>query len=73
MNKLNQMDGLKRGVVIFIILAVLTAIEYVLGILENPSVYALLWIIAILKAGLVLWYFMHLQRVFRADAGEGDH
>jgi heme/copper-type cytochrome/quinol oxidase subunit 4 len=63
-----KMNPLRRGVIIFIILGVLTAIEYFLGVYESPSI--LLWIIALLKAGLVLWYFMHLPRVFNP---EGDH
>ncbi len=69
MKKTSQkMNGLTRGVIIFAILAVLTGIEYILGINEVPQV--LLWLIAILKGGLVLWFFMHLSRVFNP---EGDH
>lgn len=69
MKKTSQkMNGLTRGVIIFAILAVLTGIEYILGINEVPQV--LLWLIAILKGGLVLWFFMHLFRVFNP---EGDH
>jgi hypothetical protein len=68
MNKSSsKMKPLTRGIVIFAILAVLTGIEYILGINEAPSV--LLWIIAVTKGGLVLWYFMHLPRVFNPDGG----
>ena len=63
----NQSDGLKRGVIIFIALAVLTGIEYELSIAELPSI--LLWLVALVKAGLVLWFFMHLPRVFSSDGG----
>ena len=63
----NQPDGLKRGVITFIALAVLTGIEYVIGITELPAI--LLWLIALLKAGLVLWFFMHLPRVFSSGGG----
>lgn len=73
MQALSKMDSLKRGIVIFVLLAVLTGIEYFLGVLDNPSVYFLLWIIAVLKGGLVLWFFMHLPRVFNPDEGEGGH
>lgn len=58
---------LRRGVIVFIILGVLTVIEYFLGVFESPSI--LLWIIAIVKAALVLVYFMHLPRVFRSTVG----
>jgi cytochrome c oxidase subunit 4 len=64
-----KMNALKRGVVIFAVLAVLTLIEYFIATLEGPAVF--LWIIALAKAGLVLWFFMHLPRVFSQD--EGGH
>jgi hypothetical protein len=63
-----KMNPLNRGVVIFIILAVLTGVEYILGINEVPAV--LMWLIAVIKGGLVLWFFMHLPRVFNPD---GEH
>lgn len=62
-----KINALTRGIVIFAILAVLTGIEYILGVNEAPSF--LLWIVAIIKGGLVLWYFMHLPRVFSSDGG----
>jgi cytochrome c oxidase subunit 4 len=61
------MSELRRGVYVFIALAVLTAIEYILGTNEVPSIF--LWMIAILKSALVLVYFMHISRIFGA---EGD-
>jgi cytochrome c oxidase subunit 4 len=57
--------ALRRGVIIFAVLAVLTVIEYFLAIGEAPAV--LLWIAALVKAGLVLWFFMHLPRVFAPE------
>jgi heme/copper-type cytochrome/quinol oxidase subunit 4 len=66
---MNKMNALTRGVVVFAILAVLTVIEYFLGTSAVPAVF--LWLIALVKAGLVLWYFMHLARVFKPY--EGDH
>ncbi len=64
MSKLNE---LTRGVVVFVILAALTGIEYLLGVSEVPAIF--LWIVALVKGGLVLWYFMHLQRVFKSEGG----
>ncbi len=64
MSKLNE---LTRGVVVFIILAVLTAIEFGLARLEAATLFLVL--IALAKAGLVLWYFMHLARVFKSEGG----
>lgn len=61
-------SALTRGVIIFALLAVLTVVEYFLGIYHVPQI--LLWIVALLKGGLVLWFFMHVGRVFLPD---GDH
>jgi cytochrome c oxidase subunit 4 len=63
-----KMSALARGVIVFAILAVLTGIEYLLAISEVSTVF--LWLIALIKGGLVLWFFMHLPRVFNP---EGDH
>jgi heme/copper-type cytochrome/quinol oxidase subunit 4 len=68
MNKSSpKTNELTRGVIIFVILAVLTGVEYLVGINELPSV--ILWILALAKFGLVLWFFMHLPRVFNSDGG----
>lgn len=63
--KRKQPNELRRGVIVFIVLAVLTALEYELGILQAPSRY--LWVIALLKAAAVIQYFMHIGRVFNPD------
>lgn len=62
----------RRGLVAIIVLAVLTAIEYVIavGIDGTAVVVTLLSIIAIAKAVIILEYFMHLSKLWR---GEGDH
>ncbi len=62
-----KQDGLRRGVLVFIALAVLTVVEYVIGTQELPV--AFLWLVALVKAGLVLWYFMHLKRAFSDEGG----
>ncbi len=64
MDKLNE---LTRGIVVFAILAVLTGIEFILARVEAATFFLVL--IALVKAGLVLWYFMHLARVFKSEGG----
>jgi len=59
---------LHQGVKIIIVLAILTGIEFAIGVRELPNVF--LWVIAILKAALVVWFFMHIRRVFNLDEGE---
>lgn len=60
-------NELTRGVIVFAALAVLTVIEYFLGVAEAPAI--LLAIIAVIKAALVLWYFMHIARLFKSEGG----
>ena len=63
----NKHDELRRGVIVFLALAALTGIEYLIGTQQAPRIF--LWLIALMKAGLVMWFFMHLKRVFN----EGEH
>ncbi len=64
---MNKKDELKQGLIVFAGLAVLTAIEYVVAITHLPAI--LLWVLALGKGGLVLWFFMHVKRAFRNEGG----
>lgn len=59
---------LRRGLLVFAGLALLTVMEYGIAIMGIPAIF--LWVIAILKAALVLVFFMHIGRLF---AAEGEH
>ena len=64
-------DGLVSvGTVVFIILAVLTGGEFVVA-KEIDANFIPLAVIAFVKAGFILWYFMHVVRAWRS--GEGSH
>jgi uncharacterized integral membrane protein len=60
-------NDLKRGLLVFVVLAVLTAVEYIMGINQVP--YILMWLMALIKGGLVVWFFMHVFRVFGSEGG----
>ena len=62
----------RRGLLIIILLAVLTIVEFIFAIaLDNTTaLLATLAPMAVVKAALILWYFMHLPTVWR---GEGGH
>ncbi len=60
---------LKRGVLVFVGLAVLTGVEFYASRAPS-SALALLTIIAVGKAALILEYFMHLGKIFQGDEGE---
>lgn len=65
--KSSQAIEQKRGLLIIIILAVLTAVEFGASVgLPNPNL--LLAVIALVKAGLIVHYFMHVTQLWRKEA-----
>lgn len=62
--------ALRQGVLIFVYLAVLTALEYFVAVAMDAV--PLLVVIAIVKAGLVLYYYMHIYRLNEEDE-HGHH
>jgi hypothetical protein len=60
--------GLRLGFMVFIVLAVLTATEFGFALFLN--VWPLLALMAVLKAGLVMYYYMHIYRLFEAEKDE---
>ena len=65
----DQKTALNQGVIIFAFLAVLTALEFFIAV--TVGAVALLILIALVKAGLVGYYYMHIYRLNQAD--EGGH
>jgi len=53
------------GLLVFIFLAILTGIEFGIAILLN--FWQLLLLVALIKAGLVMYYYMHIYKLFVAD------
>ncbi|HVP05562.1 MAG TPA: cytochrome C oxidase subunit IV family protein [Dehalococcoidia bacterium] len=59
-------SAVRRGRFVFLVLAVLTAVEYLIAIEVGPNLPILIGI-AVYKAGLILWYFMHVARAWRGE------
>ena len=66
----NKAAVLNQGVVIFIFLAVLTALEFFVAIAIGAVV--LLVVMAIVKVGLVIYYYMHISKL-NEDSGDDHH
>ena len=66
---LDKKSALNQGVTIFIYLAVLTLLEY--GIAVFAPFIVLLIVVALIKAGLVLYYYMHIYKLNEDDHGAG--
>jgi cytochrome c oxidase subunit III len=65
----DKAGALQQGAIVFVFLAVLTGLEFFVAL----AVYsvALLVVVALVKAGLVLYYYMHIYKLSQ-DSG-GDH
>ncbi len=59
----------RKGILVMVVLAVLTALEFWVATAAGGSV-AFLFIIALIKAGLIVQYYMHLESVW---SEEGAH
>ncbi len=64
----NHSGSLRQGLVVFIILAFLTLVEFFIAI-TNQSLL-LLSIVAIIKGGLVMYYYMHVYKL--GEEGDKD-
>jgi cytochrome c oxidase subunit III len=56
---------MQLGLLVFGALAILTAVEFAIALTIN--IWQLLIIIPMIKAGLVLYYYMHISRLFEND------
>lgn len=65
----DKSSALAQGLTVFIFLAVLTALEFGIATLINSVV--LLILVALVKAGLVVYYYMHIYKLNQDDHGEG--
>lgn len=63
----SKSSAYRTGFYVFVGLLVLTAVEYVVGTAANPSAVALL-IIALVKAVLIIYFFMHVYRLWREES-----
>ena len=55
----------RQGIVVAIILAIVTGIEYYVAL--NLNSFAIMMILALLKAILVVNYFMHMRSLWSED------
>lgn len=62
----------RRGLMVFVVLAVLTAVEYVFAVAIDARVLLIVLLVAVAcaKCWAIVVYFMHVARLWR---GEGAH
>ena len=64
----DKKTALNQGVTIFIFLAILTALEFFVAIALNAV--AILAVVALIKGGLVLYYYMHIYKLNAEDSSD---
>ncbi len=69
-----RLSGAGIGWVVFVALAILTIAEYIVAIQLEKNLI-LLMAVALLKAAMIAWYFMHISGAWRShnDTGDGGH
>ncbi len=70
-NKQEKTNLLSQGVFIFVCLAVLTLLEFLVAVTFNSLV--VLIVVALVKAGLVLYYYMHMSKLNENPDAATDH
>lgn len=63
----NKAKAYRLGFITFVVLMVLTIVEYFIGIAPNASI-VLLFIVALVKAALIVQVFMHISRLWREES-----
>jgi cytochrome c oxidase subunit 3 len=71
MAHMTKADAMRQGAIIFIFLSVLTALEFFVAIAIGSVI--LLVVVALIKAGLVLYYYMHIYKLNKDDSEEDQH
>lgn len=66
----DKSSALGQGVVIFVYLTVLTLIEYFVAVSFNSAFFLI--VVAIIKAALVMYYYMHIYKLNEESEG-GEH
>lgn len=64
----DKSSALRQGVLIFVYLTVLTVLEYFVAVTFNAT--SILVVVAVIKAALVMYYYMHIYKL--NDENEGD-
>ena len=60
---------MRTGWLVALALAILTGIEYWLAVSLDGSIVLYLVVIAVIKAWLIVQYFMHIRNLWHAEGG----
>jgi heme/copper-type cytochrome/quinol oxidase subunit 4 len=58
--------ALRVGNIVLLVLALLTAVEFWVALVSGSAVF--LFLIALVKAGVIVQFFMHVYRLWREES-----
>lgn len=69
MGAFNSLGAFQKGYVVAVFLAIVTVAEYffAVGLANDQARFIGLAAAALVKAWLIVWYFMHVYRIWRAE------
>ena len=67
MAKSNQKKLMRLGLWVFLTLMVVEIVEYMVGVSLTRGAWPFLAILAVPGAGFILYYFMHIQQLWRRE------
>ncbi len=70
MEHLSKNEAFRQGMIVFIFLAVLTALEFFIAIAIGAVI--LLIAVAVIKVGLVMYYYMHIYKLNKDATGDRE-
>lgn len=62
----SKSKAMRRGTWTFLLLMVLTLVEFAVAVFMGASII-LLFLIALVKAALIVWVFMHMARLWSEE------
>jgi hypothetical protein len=65
----NRRAAYRRGVIVFIGLAILTIVEFALALTTESIVF--LFVLGLAKAGLIVQYYMHAGKLWEGEEAHG--
>ncbi|MFQ5857086.1 MAG: cytochrome C oxidase subunit IV family protein [Anaerolineae bacterium] len=68
--EVKKASKLRLGWIVIVVLGVLTAVEYWIAVSLHSNPLPYLAVIALIKAGLIAQYFMHMAQLWRGEEGE---
>ena len=66
----HESDPVRTGIVVFVVLMALVLLEYLIAIVMDRN-FVVMIIMNVVDAAIIMYYFMHVTRLWRSGREEG--